>query len=326
MGVGIAVPMDLFWIEDCRVEVISDTTSWPMKAPPRGLMKPLVGLQKRMEKMWESLNLLRNNVSGNRRSGGWRGPDVNPWIYARGRKNMMVFVRIVSRRNGGKFCVGTYHMPCAFWSEAVMMIHCSLVVSKFLDLCSGDQGVLAGDFNIKPGDVCYDLITKGRVAGRGGGVLEVEGNGIVGGVTIGGGELVVEEEGKERGKEREIDGLRKCPDGSDGYKWLPMIVQPLKSAYVERFGNEPDFTNYARVAENEPFIDTLDYLFCTAHCDVLDALALPKRDQVDGPFPSRNEPSDHVLVGASFRVQPPLPQATYGPSVGEMTELEKGGR
>ena len=61
-----------------------------------------------------------------------------------------------------------------------------------------------------------------------------------------------------------------------------------------QFGNEP---------VGDPFIETLDYLFFQGAMTVKDVVPLPHRDDVVGPFPNADEPSDHILIGATFTLQ-----------------------
>lgn len=195
-----------------------------------------------------------------------------PWDHARGRHNRFIFARLRSRTNGAKICVATYHMPCIFWSPPVMMIHSALVVRTFQRLCGDDLGVLAGDFNIKPEDSSYEMIVTG-----------------------------------------EIDPNHEhfpsaTPDGSPPEKWFPVPLAPMKSAYREVLGEEPDFTNYAKVENHPTFIETLDYLFCTPDVEIVDVIRLPKRDAMQGPLPDATEPSDHVMIGATLRLPAPTRQ------------------
>ena len=74
----------------------------------------------------------------------------------------------------------------------------------------------------------------------------------------------------------------------------------LRSAYFAATGAEPDFTNHAQTKADPPFIETLDYLFCSEHWDVASVLPLANRTEVSGPYPTASEPSDHVLIGAEF--------------------------
>ena len=101
----------------------------------------------------------------------------------------------------------------------------------------------------------------------------------------------------------------------------------MKSAYAvhDASGAEPDFTNYARIKEDDPFIDTLDYIFlgdgdnsgsnsdgdseqCSNnHSDswkVKSVKELPHRDDAGGPFPNldHGEPSDHIMIAADLEL------------------------
>lgn len=93
------------------------------------------------------------------------------------------------------------------------------------------------------------------------------------------------------------------PAAKHGMEWQP-TAKAMRSAYAESEHGEPDFTNYARVRHNDPFIDTLDYIFLSDHWKVAGVKGLPKRQEAGGPFPNldRNEPSDHVLIAADLRL------------------------
>ena len=67
-----------------------------------------------------------------------------------------------------------------------------------------------GDFNVKPGDTSYDVITKGQIQ-AGADPMEIP----------------------------------KIPHGS---KWVAKLNRPLRSAYMIAHGSEPDFTNYAHTS------------------------------------------------------------------------------
>ena len=76
-------------------------------------------------------------------------------------------------------------------------------------------------------------------------------------------------------------------------------VRPVRSAYKEILGSEPEYTNNAVVRDQEPFIETLDYVFVSEHWDVNGIEELGKKEDITGPFPDVNEPSDHVLIAAN---------------------------
>ena len=88
--------------------------------------------------------------------------------------------------------------------------------------------------------------------------------------------------------------------------WRPELPRPLRSAYAEARGAEPDFTNYALTAHmrDGPFIGTLDYIWLAGDALAAErADALPHRSVVAGPYPTADEPSDHVLLAADLRLQ-----------------------
>lgn len=262
MGEGLAFPLDLFEAVDLRIERLSDMMEWPFRRKVTGWAGLAETVGSRLRKAIHAL------MGSPRPSKQHLVRD--PWGHARGRLNRFIFARLRSRTNGAKICIATYHMPCVFWSPPVMVIHSALVVRSFQRLCGGDDGVLAGDFNIKPTDSSYDMILKGKI------------------------------------EHTNEDFPPKCPDGAPPEKWFPMPLAPMKSAYREVLGEEPDFTNFAKVEKQQPFIETLDYMFCSEGVDIVDVIRLPNRKAVQGPFPDASEPSDHVMIGATIRLAAPV--------------------
>ncbi len=94
----------------------------------------------------------------------------------------------------------------------------------------------------------------------------------------------------------------------EGDSWLPDIA-PQRSAYRVMNGSEPDFTNYAKIQDQDAFIDTLDYIFLSEQWKVNGVRPLPHRDEVGGPLPNMSEPSDHILLSAALE----LPQVPRDP-------------
>lgn len=90
------------------------------------------------------------------------------------------------------------------------------------------------------------------------------------------------------------------PDTKHGMNWEP-TAKPLRSAYAV-CGGEPDFTNYARVKEQDPFIDTLDYIFVSDEWKVTGVLPTGHRNDANGPFPNAVEPSDHIMIAADLKL------------------------
>jgi 2',5'-phosphodiesterase len=152
----------------------------------------------------------------------------------------------------------------------VMTIHVDLAARYVQRLCSSNGGksipyILAGDWNIKPDSSSYRLLTTGQM---------------------------------DRGDPD-------WPTSKFGVEWEP-TAKPMRSAYAvcDPEGKEPDFTNYARIKEQEPFIETLDYIFVSPEWKVKNVKSIKSRVEAGGPFPNldRNEPSDHVLIAAELEL------------------------
>lgn len=78
------------------------------------------------------------------------------------------------------------------------------------------------------------------------------------------------------------------------------LLTPVKRRQA---GAEPDFTNYARLFDDPPFIDAIDFIFVSKNVEVLACKPLKHRDQVaTASLPNEEEPSDHVLIAADLRV------------------------
>ena len=154
-------------------------------------------------------------------------------------------------------------MPCAFFAPMVMTIHTEMAARHVQTLAEDMPYLLAGDWNIKPCGSSYRLLTTGMMD----------------------------------------EGDPEWPTPMHGMEWRP-TAKAMRSAYAESEHGEPDFTNYARVKFDEPFIDTLDYIFCSDQWKVMDVKPLPHRDELGGPIPNldHDEPSDHILIRADFKL------------------------
>ena len=92
------------------------------------------------------------------------------------------------------------------------------------------------------------------------------------------------------------------PSANDDTGWDTNNVKPLRSAYAVKNGQEPDFTNNARVGDEPRFTETLDYIFLSPHWSVESVRQLDSCSDLEGPFPNAREPSDHVLIGAEVKM------------------------
>ena len=85
-----------------------------------------------------------------------------------------------------------------------MVIHASLAAARVKKVADGKRYVLCGDFNIKPYDACYQLLTQGSLSGE------------------------------------FVDRTPSKPDGDIvAEKFSSTVEPPLKSAYVLANGGEP---------------------------------------------------------------------------------------
>jgi endonuclease/exonuclease/phosphatase family metal-dependent hydrolase len=147
-----------------------------------------------------------------------------------------------------------------------MTIHSALAAQHSIALAkaAGDiPNILAGDFNIKPSDYMYDLLTTG--------VLDTSHPAV--------------------------------PKARSWDSWLPTLAYAMRSAYAEVHHREPEFTNFAWPRNQaQPFIGTLDYIFVSPTCRVASVDALPALDGFDGPMPTVDEPSDHLMLAADIGI------------------------
>ena len=142
-----------------------------------------------------------------------RAADEMQWYEASQRKeNTMVAVHLQckERPTVAMWC-GTYHMPCAFTQPKLMAMHASLAMQHLQQLAAvtGAPCLLGGDWNIKPTDPAYQLLTRGSM---------------------------------------ESTLMAHYPAGPEGDTWAPDLRYGMASAYaMAHGGSEPDFTNYAQV-------------------------------------------------------------------------------
>lgn len=253
MGVALAWPTDTFEATNVDISKLADKRlgGWP-KPEEKTLLSGL----------WDTFNHWMDRPM--RFLGLKSGEDpIDHWDKSQWRSNVLVSATLREKKSGQSFCIGTYHMPCAYYAPMIMTIHSEMAVRHVQDLAATDNlpYILAGDFNIKPVDSMYRLITSGKMD--------------IGDPTY--------------------------PTSKNGHEWKPTI-DPMRSAYFVANGKEPDFTNFARVKEQDPFIDTLDYVFVSSSWKVEGVLTHPDRSKAGGPFPNldKNEPSDHILIAADL--------------------------
>jgi len=263
MGVSLAWPTARFSSEEVAVTRVADTKSWP--SPPRSEEPPRSKLRVALCGAWASLSTL------------WRAPQKRPfdvWSETRRRHNFLVSANLRCKRSGRRVSVSTYHMPCLFGSDAkvqVMTNHAALAAQQALRFAGeGTPCVLAGDFNIKPADAPYKLLTTGTLP---------------------------------------EEDPHMPPAAPHGDVWRPTLPKPMRSAYVLASGSEPEFTNlamtkFAKPGE-PPFCETLDYIFVSDGWTVKAVRPLPSKEAVLDKggvesYPTLEEPSDHTMIWADL--------------------------
>jgi mRNA deadenylase 3'-5' endonuclease subunit Ccr4 len=86
-----------------------------------------------------------------------------------------------------------------------------------------------------------------------------------------------------------------------GIPYQPNTEQVLKSAYREKNGSEPVYTDFSDTPQSSNFCETLDYIFFVGHLKVEKVLELP--DQPIGEsYPDETHPSDHLMIAATFQL------------------------
>jgi len=185
------------------------------------------------------------------------------WDSALYRSNQLISARLQDKETSKSFVVGTYHMPCMFDYPSVMVIHTALSAQHILKYADGLPSIYVGDYNFKPSSAEYEVITKGKIDAK----------------------------------------HPHYPPPLENDNWQPEVNPPFRSAYAEVNGEEPNFTNYAKVLDKPVFIDTLDYIFLSPEWKIDSVRELPHRDEVQGPLPNKDEPSDHVMISAQVALR-----------------------
>jgi len=190
-----------------------------------------------------------------------------PWKTAESKHNGVVLVRLVEKESKKSFVVGTYHMPCMFGSDdkcSVMTIHLAMLFQYAQKYAAGTPLVVGGDFNIQPVSAQYEFVAQGELPAS-----------------------------------HPQNPSASCPIE------MNLTIQPMRSAYAVLNGAEPEFTNLASTARDPSsgsFIETLDYIFLSPEwkVDAVKPLATKASMTQVKSFPSKDEPSDHVMIFADL--------------------------
>jgi len=269
MGVGIAIPKNIYNINDVYINRISDTYVEEYKEKKtsydnnnnnnnnnnKGI---LITIKNQFKNIFSKIKTLiginKNNIKDK----------LDPWYESNKKMNQMIIVKLDKKddnnnNNNNSFYVGTYHMPCMFKLPAVMMIHCAASTKYIQKIANGKPYIFCGDFNIMPDSLMYDMLISGK------------GN---------------------------MSTFNLLP-----YNNFQFNVEPLKSAYKEYNNKEPLYTNYAQTKGSSTlFKGTLDYIFLSKEWNVKNVIQLPNEYPENG-LPSITEPSDHILLGTTLSIK-----------------------
>lgn len=315
MGIATAYPMNQFETLNVDIHRLSDKREGGWPRPPL-ISKDESSISKRLKSVLSTLSqklippILRTIVSSNNSN----REDQNPWERSEYRSNKFVAIRLLRKSDGEEyddskpFWIGNYHMPCAFREPAVMTIHAEMVAHRIQQLAKqsssnnnsstgeADDYILAGDFNILPESPHYQLLTTGKF----------DDDPVS--------EVIVDEDDEHTPTTNTTAATSSTtaaapsiyPPIFHNVEWKSNI-DGMRSAYSDHQNQEPEFTNYAFVGDQEEaFVGTLDYIFLSNNWKVLDTKMLPSREDVitiDNPsFPNAEEPSDHFLISATLEL------------------------
>jgi 2',5'-phosphodiesterase len=294
MGVGLAVPLNTYDIEQIKNKRVADTC-W-FKPEPKNKMNWLFAFIINWFNYF--IMIFTNLILRLTILLKLTNEPYNAFTHALQRWNILMCMKLRHKITNEIFWVCTYHMPCAFKNPDMMTIHASLALqyiqritktskllsSSYANSNSGDSDtenennaepyILLGDFNFKPLDGQYQLYING----------DLDKDHIAYPKNI----------------------PKNFKTGNGDYK---VNVIPVRSVYKEYNGTEPEYTNNAIVSfmggKPQPhFKETLDYIFISSQWKNITSIQaldyLPSKTEQDIPFPSENEPSDHVLIAANL--------------------------
>jgi mRNA deadenylase 3'-5' endonuclease subunit Ccr4 len=307
MGVGIALPLNKYSLDDVQTVRIADMLQMPRAPRPSALKKHLntvmgimkdavygpvvvavfaylflfggaqgyskdVALTQLHVLAWFVL-LVGMKLHNTGKLKQWlvnlklSKPAFDLWSDAKRRYNVCVTCTLTATSTGKQFVIGTYHMPCNFRHMDFMVVHSALCLQYVQKMAAKED-----DGNGVPYLLLGDFNWKPCDA-----------------------PYTLYQSGTVETNHPD------CPTLLPGMMWS-IDVQPVRSAYMEANGSEPDFTNNALVKGMPVFIETLDYIWMSDEWTCTSVKKLPTTVDAEtlGPFPAENEPSDHILLWAEM--------------------------
>lgn len=295
MGVAIAYPTKDFETVNVDICRLSDERvgGWPREEIDEEEASKGPGMVQRFRTSVASIiQTIINNKAIKRLGYGDSGKKtpVDPWKMSENRFNVMLTVGL-SYRSGKSdaFSISNYHMPCAFFAPAVMNIHSEMAAKRVQDLAAQTYKKIHG---VEETEKTIPHIFAGDFN-----------------IMPDSPHYKLLTTGKLDKSDPTYPPLRY------GKEWK-IDALPMDSAYALE-NSEPEFTNYAQVKDDDPFIGTLDYIFLSQKertssvtegtesgqwWKVHGVQKLPSTEDSGGPFPNEKEPSDHVLIAADLEL------------------------
>ena len=271
MGVAIAAPLKDYDVLGVDISNVADTKRMARKPKPTLVQKLLAMLKEPLLQLLKAI-------------GVWK-PQADPWREALRRYNQMVSVRLQPKAAGGRpFVVGTYHMPCMFKLPSVMMIHCALsaqhiqrLAKRFTDASTSPSSSSSSSASQSASPDPYIYV----------------------------GDFNIKPDSSMYRLLTQGSVEPACPDlppKEPGDAWAPAVA-PMGSAYAAANGQEPPYTNWAKTKDDPAFVGTLDYIFYSPGDWAVTRVRDLRTEQLAGPFPIADEPSDHLLLSADLSLK-----------------------
>ena len=195
---------------------------------------------------------------------GYKRKDFSLYKNFIGRRNFVLMLSIQDCKDFEPIEVFNIHMPCVYREQSFMELYLYLVL-RHIGRRSSPGSILAGDFNIQPGSIPYNLVADGEISGA----------------TF-------------------VWYFENFPEPRKDFF---SKIDPMKSALRMAIGEEPKHTNKSYSCNND-FAGTVDYIFISGNLDCSRAgvAKKPGHDDYNGGYmPHYLNPSDHFPIFAEIK-------------------------
>ncbi len=254
MGTAIAFPQS-YALEKCNFVRIADVYSELVPEKPRPEVKEVSYAS---TLLW-NLGLGNNPYVEDTEHEKWLKFDTE----MRKTNSVQILLRLKMPFSGKSFVVSTYHAPCKFWDESLMLMLTALPLSALEKFSENLPCILAGDFNSIPSSGMYDLCVLGLE-----GLLE------------------------EKYLPQCVEAIRKLR--------LPTLQSAHFSCFKMEPVSTTKCVTTTCGGKKKKFEDTLDYIFVSKEIETRDVLLFP--EEASECLPNEFHPSDHRMIVANLVV------------------------